>query len=171
MREQYVCKVASPDEMERKWDYEISRHTDDRENWIIWKTEAKDNFREGKAIPYYGILDGEIICEATAIIHPDAAQNSEGLIDDRTAYLCAFRTNEPFRGKGYFSVLFRFMLDDLRKRGYTRVTLGVEPGETVNKEIYRHYGFTGFVKAKTEKYPDGTEIHVEYFLKNITGEI
>ena len=50
MPEQYICKVASPDEMERKWDYEISRNADDRENWTIWKEEALANLREGKAL-------------------------------------------------------------------------------------------------------------------------
>ena len=96
---------------------------------------------------------------------PDAAQNSSGLIDSRTAYLCAFRTNEPFQGKGYFSGLFRFMADDLRSRGYTRLTLGVEPEDQVNKAIYRHYGFTELIKTDTEKYPDGTTVDVEYYVK------
>ena len=162
---QYICRIASPEDMERKWDYEISRNADDRENWIVWKNEAIANLRAGRAIPYYGILDGEIICEATTIIDPDAAQNSSGLIDRRTAYLCAFRTNEPFRGKGYFSGLFRFMESDLRSRGYTRLTLGVEPEDQVNKAIYRHYGFTELIKTDTEKYPDGTTVDVEYYVK------
>ena len=170
MPEQYICKVASPDEMERKWDYEISRNADDRENWTIWKEEALANLREGKAIPYYGILDGSIICEATAVIDPDSAQNSEGLIDGHTAYLCAFRTNEPFRGRGYFSELFRFMMNDLRDRGYTRVSLGVEPADTKNKAIYMHYGFTGYIKTETEKYPDGTVICVEYYAKDLPAD-
>ena len=165
MQGQYICRTASPEDMERKWDYEISRNVDDRENWIVWKKEAIANLREGRAIPYYGILDGGIICEATAIIDPDAAQNSSGLIDNRTAYLCAFRTNESFRGKGYFSGLFRFMTDDLRSRGYTRLTLGVEPEDQVNKAIYRHYGFTELIKTDTEKYPDGTTVDVEYYVK------
>ena len=167
MAGQYVCRIPTSGEMERKWDYEISRNADERENWMTWKEEALANFREGKAIPYYGILDGNIICEATAIIDLDSAQNSEGLIDDHTAYLCAFRTNEPFRGKGYFSVLFRFMLNDLRDRGYTRVTLGVEPADTENKAIYTHYGFTGYIKTETERYPDGTTIRVEYYAKDL----
>ena len=165
MQGQYICRTASLEDMERKWDYEISRNVDDRENWIVWKNEAIANLRAGRAIPYYGILDGEIICEATAIIDPDAAQNSSGLIDNRTAYLCAFRTNESFRGKGYFSGLFRFMTDDLRSRGYTRLTLGVEPEDQVNRAIYRHYGFTELIKTDTEKYPDGTTINVEYYVK------
>ena len=164
---EYICKTASPDEMERKWQYEIERHAADRANWIIWRKEALANAREGKAIPYYGFLDGEMICEATAMICPDAAQNSEGLIGAHTAYLSAFRTNEPFRGKGYFSGLFAFMLDDLRSRGFSSVTVGVETGDAKNKAIYRHYGFTRYIKTETEKYPDGTVICVEYYAKDI----
>ncbi len=165
MTDHNICKIASLDEMERKWRYEIDRHASGRENWIIWREEALENARNGKAIPYYGILDGSVICEATAVIHPETAQNSEGLIDQETAYLCAFRTNEPFRGKGYFSRLFAFLLNDLRSRGYRYVTLGVETGDTKNKEIYRHYGFTRYIRTATEEYPDGTVIRVEYYAR------
>ena len=125
----YLCKIASPDEMQRKWAYEIDRNVSDRGNWILWRETALANFREGRAIPYYGILDGEIICEATAVIDPEPARRSRGLVDEQTAYLEAFRTNEPFMGQGYFSRLFAFMLEDLRRRGYRRVTLGVERHE------------------------------------------
>ena len=109
MEGHYLCKIASPDEMERKWAYEIDRNVSDRGNWILWRETALANFREGKTIPYYGILDGEIICEATAVIDPEPARRSRGLVDEQTAYLEAFRTNEPFMGQGYFSRLFAFM--------------------------------------------------------------
>ena len=168
MTGRYICKIASLSEMERKWEYEINRHPDDQANWLVWREAALANFREGKAIPYYSILDGEIICEATAVIHPDAAQNSEGLIDSCTAYLEAFRTNEPFRGQGCFSMLFAFMVNDLYSRGYNRVTLGVETDDMKNKAIYAHYGFTHYIKTEDEKYPDGTAVQVEYYAKEIT---
>ena len=167
MSDRYICKIASLDEMERKWEYEIGRHTSGKENWIIWREAALQNRRDGKTIPYYGILDGNIICEATAVIHPGAVEHSQGLIDDHTAYLEAFRTNEPFRGQGYFSELFAFMLNDLRHRGYRRATVGVESEDMKNKAIYTHYGFTEYVKTETETYPDGSIIHVEYYAKDI----
>ena len=163
----YLCKIASPDEMQRKWAYEIDRNVSDRENWMTWREEALDNFREGKTIPYYGILDGEIICEATAVIDPEPARRSRGLVDEQTAYLEAFRTNEPFRGQGYFSRLFAFMLEDLRRRGYRRVTLGVETNDMKNKAIYTHYGFTGYLTTEQERYPDGTTVEVEYYAKTL----
>ena len=71
--ENYICKIASPEEMERKWDYEIALHSE-KGNWITWKGEAIEGARAGRSIPYYGILDGTIICEATAVLNPDFGQ-------------------------------------------------------------------------------------------------
>lgn len=167
MKPGYICKIASMDEMIEKWDYEIARSGEDRDNWIIWKKENIERFKSGNIIPYYGIYDGTIICEATAIISPKAVQNSNLLVGDTTAYLSAFRTLPEYQGRGYFSALFRYMVNDLKERGYVRLTLGAEPGEEKNRQIYSHYGFTEYIKSATEKYPDGTVIDVDYFAKSI----
>lgn len=164
----YLCKIASPEEMNRKWDYEIEHHVHDRENWMVWKKSALENFRKGSAIPYYGILDGSIICEATAALNPEIVQNREGLAGDRVVYLSAFRTIEGYQDKGYFSKLMKYMLADLRRRGYRKATLGVEPAEERNKSIYAHYGFVEYIKSAVETYPDGTVIEVDYYGKNLT---
>ena len=47
------------------------------------------------------------------------------------------------------------------------LTLGVEPEETRNKEIYKHYGFVEHIKNAKEVYPDGMEIDVEYYGKKL----
>ena len=73
MKSDYICKVPSLQEMNTKWDYEISHSGEDKSNWIIWKKENISRFKSGDIIPYYGILNGTIICEATAIISPRAA--------------------------------------------------------------------------------------------------
>lgn len=157
----FVCKIASVDEMECKWNYEIKKNKG--QNWKIWKTESIERVRNGQSIAYYGILNGKIICEATAMLDENIIQNSDGLVDDKTAYLCAFRTIEKYQGKGYFSKLFRFMIDDLKSKGYEKVTLGVEPTETENLKIYQHLGFNKHIKSAKEIYPDGTEIDVDYY--------
>lgn len=123
----YLCKIASLEEMNRKWDYEIEHNINDARNWIIWKSHFLENFKNDYIIPYYGILDGNIICEATAMLNSEAVQNSEGLVGNGVVYLSAFRTIEEYQGKGYFSKLMKFMLNDLKRRGIVRVTLGVEP--------------------------------------------
>lgn len=163
----YLCKIASLEEMNRKWDYEIEHNINDARNWIIWKSHFLENFKNDYIIPYYGILDGNIICEATAMLNSEAVQNSEGLVGNGVVYLSAFRTIEEYQGKGYFSKLMKFMLNDLKQRGIVRVTLGVEPAEETNKKIYAHYGFNEYIKSATEIYPDGTVIDVDYYGKNL----
>lgn len=163
----YVCKIASLEEMNAKWDEEIERHPASQSNWLTWKKEAVRNAESGKSVPYYGVLRGRVICEATAMLHPDAVQNSEGLVDEKTAYLCAFRTVPEYRGQGYFSKLLRFMLDDLAEKGCQRVTLGVEPDDENNLKIYRHFGFTDFIKHGREVYPDATAVDVDYYGKRL----
>ena len=160
----YVCKIADPGEMNRKWDDEISRHAE-KENWIAWKSEAIESARMGRSIPYYGILDGTIICEATAVLKPgcgQAAGETEPAVE-----LCAFRTNKEYRGQGYFSRLMRFVQEDLKRKGYRKAIVGVEPDEKRNREIYRHWGFTELVSTGTETYPDGTVIRVEFYGKQL----
>lgn len=158
---EYICKIATVDEMETKWDYEIKKHKSP--NWLIWKTQALERVKNRQSIVYYGFFSGKAVCELTAMLDKNTVQNSDGLVDEKTAYLCAFRTVEKYQGKGYFSKLFRFMLDDLKSRGYEKVTLGVEPAETENLKIYQHFGFDEFIKSAKEIYPDGTAIDVDYY--------
>ena len=160
----YVCKIASMEEMEQKWDYEIALHSE-KGNWIAWKGEAIESARAGRSIPYYGILDGTVICEATAVLNPDFGQ-ARGK-SDHTVELCAFRTNREYRGKGYFSKLMNFLQADLKQRGYRQAVVGVEPEEKRNREIYRHWGFTEDIATGTETYPDGTVIQFEILGKQL----
>lgn len=161
----YICKIASVDEMEAKWNYEIKKHKSS--NWKIWKAEAIERAKRGQSIAYYGILNGKIICEATAMLDKNTVQNYDRLVDDKTVYLCAFRTIEKYQNKRYFSRLFDFMICDLKGRGYEKVTLSVEPAEADNLKIYQHLGFNEFIKSAKETYPDGTVIDVNYYAKEL----
>ncbi len=165
MQDDYICKIATVQELDARWDVLVERYGGETDNWLIWRKGARADLLAGDAIVYFGLLGGRIICEATAMLNPAAVEESDGLVDEKTAYLKAFRTDEPYQGQGYFSRLFRFMLDDLTKRGYTRVTLGVEPTETKNKAMYAHYGFREYIKTTREAYPDGTPVVVEYYAR------
>ncbi len=167
MAQEYRCKLAGLADMEQQWERLIADAGQDRANWIVWKESAIRRAAAGEALPYYGILNGEIICEATANLCAHNVQNAEGLVDEKTAYLCAFRTAEGYRGKGYFSKLLRYLLNDLKRRGYEAATLGVEPKEEQNRQIYAHYGFDQYLKTVTEHEPDGTVITVDYYRKKL----
>ena len=165
--DKYICKIATIDEMNDKWDYEIEHASKNKNNWIVWKKENIERFQKGIIIPYYGLLNGLIICECTAMLDASIVQNSDRLVDEKTAYLSGFRTIKEYQGQGYFSKLFKFMIQDLISRGYERVTLGVEPEEKKNKAIYNKYGFSEHIKDGQEVYPDGTKVDVEYYGKEL----
>lgn len=167
----YECKIPTLEQINKRWDYEISIHNDnDQSNWIIWKEKLIQDVLSNRSITYYGFLNNEIIVEATASISPESyfVKNSKDLIDDKTAYLSAFRTNKEYRNQGFFSKLFNFMIDNLIKRGYTQFTLGVEKDDYLNKSIYLKFGFTKYIKTQIMEYPNGEKIEVEYYMKQIT---
>lgn len=159
----YICKIASIDEMETKWNYEIKKQKRRKAVLEVLKKDAVDHIKNGQSVTYYGKLNDKIICETTAMFDENIIQNSDKLVGDKTAYLCNFSTDKRYRGKGYFSKLFRFMIDDLKNRGYEKFTLGVEPDETKNLKSYQHLGFDEFIKTAQETYPDGTVIDVDYY--------
>lgn len=72
---EYICKIAAIDEMEVKWYYEIKKHKNC--NWKIWKNEAISRVKSGQSIVYYGVLNGEIICETTAMLDKSIVQNGK----------------------------------------------------------------------------------------------
>lgn len=160
---EYICKIATIDEMKRKWNYEIRKQKRRKAVLERLKRDAVAHIKNGQSVTYYGKLNNRIICETTAMFDENIIQNSDKLVDDKTVYLCNFSTDKKYRGKGYFSKLFRFMINDLKNRGYEKFTLGVEPAETDNLKIYKHLGFDEFIKSAQETYPDGTVIDVDYY--------
>lgn len=164
---EYICKIASVDEMERKWNYEIRKQRKRKTVLEGLKKDAVEHIKNGQSVTYYGKLNNKIICETTAMFDENIIQNSDKLVDGKTVYLCNFSTDKRYQGKGYFSKLFKFMIDDLKNRGYEKFTLGVEPTETKNIEIYQHLGFNEFIKSRKETYPDGTVIDVDYYKREL----
>ena len=165
----FACKIAPLSDIEKRWDTLIKNHPDNP-NWSIWKNDTIINNKNNYRISYYGYLDGLIITEATAIISPldTAISNSEKLISNDMAYLTGFRTDSKYQNKGYFSKLYKYMEKDLKSRGFTKLSLGVEPQEVKNMMIYFKYGFTNYIKTATETYPTGKTITVNYYYKEIT---
>ena len=173
--EEFICKKATKKEMEQNWKYLIEIHPND-DKWKLYKEEAIKNQTEEKSIVYYGILNGQIITEATAMLENLDVQNTEGLVDENTIYLSAFRTRKEYQEKGYFSKLYKYMENDLKMQGYTTLTLGVEPSEVKNMLIYFKYGFTNYIKTEYETEPptkEGEEpkkIIVNYYSKKLLEE-
>lgn len=165
----YKCVIATEELLNKKWNIEIKKH-DNSDVWKKFKIESLRNI--DNRIVYMGILNDEIITESTAIISENDIdmQNKVGLIGEGKAYLTAFRTNKEFENQGYFSKLYSFMEEDLKKRGFKSLTLGVEPCETRNIQIYFKWGFTKYIKTDYEYYSNGEKILVNYYEKELINE-
>ena len=59
------------------------------------------------------------------------------------------------------------MEEDLKKKGFTSLTLGVEPSEIRNIQIYFKWGFTKYIKTDYEFYSDDEKIIVNYYEKKL----
>ena len=173
---EYVIKIATLEEIEKRMDYLIEIHPNNN-LWVVAKENAIRGFNEQSKIMYIGILNGEIICEATAYIKEDAfvgdIKNTEELLSDKRCYLSAFRTNKEYQGNGYFSKLYKYMEEDLKEKGYKELCLGVEPSEVKNMQIYFKYGFTNYIKTTIESYPaidensNPEDVIVSFYYKEI----
>ena len=154
----YVCRVATLEELLKRWDYLIAIHHGSAA-WRGYRALALRNYRAGSAISYLGFLNGESISEATAYVAQSAfagdLSDPSGLLSERRAYLAAFRTNREYEGQGYFGRLYRYMESDLRQRGYSELCLGVGPEDVRDMEIYFHLGFREYMKTTVEAAPVG----------------
>ena len=172
----FVCKIANRDDIVKRMDYLIESHPDNNE-WVKAKENALRGYDEGSKIMYIGLLNDEIVCEATAYIKYSAfvgdIDDPEGLLSDTMAYFSGFRTNKEHEGKGYFGKLYKFMENDLIERGYKEFCLGVKPRNVRNMEIYFHLGFEEFVRTRIEYEPSKEDnsktelVAINYFKKTI----
>lgn len=166
---EFSCKIATREELLKRWDYLIAIHPNNNE-WTRYKAMALRNYDNGSSITYLGFLDGDIICEATAYVNETAFEgdlsDSSNLLSEHMAYLAAFRTNKELEGKGYFSKLYQYMEKDLKNRGYNELSLGVGPEAVRNIEIYFHLGFKEYIKTSIE-YENDKEDVILFYKKKI----
>lgn len=162
----YKCVIASKELIIKKWDEEIIKHS----NCDLWKSFKEESLKNlDTRLVYMGLLNGNIITECTAVISANDLniQNKDNLVGEKKAYLTAFRTKKEFENKGYFSKLYKFMEEELKMRGFKSLTLGVEPCEVRNMQIYFKWGFIKYIKTDYEYYPNGERILVNYYEKEL----
>lgn len=156
-------RIATVDEVAKQFDWLIDTH-ENKEQWQEWKNCFIRRINNGTYVPYYGFIGDTCICEAYAVYK---TTNIPELTENNKIYFTAFRTRPEYRNQGYFSKLYRFMLDDLQKKGYNTFTIGVESTELENKLRYTHWGFTKYITSEVDEYSDGSMHIIEYYEKVI----
>lgn len=172
-QDNYICKIASLDEIKKKWDYEIEIHSDNP-LYLKAKEEYLKEAKKGTRIVYVGILGNEIICDVTAIIKKEGilseSRNHDDLVSDKRCFLCAFRTNKEYENKGYFSKLYKFMENDLIKKGFTEFSLSVDTSKKRNMDIYKKWNFTNFIRSEVILTTDYKYITYNYYFKKTSED-
>ena len=97
------------------------------------------NIAAGNAVVWALEHEGAMIGELYAFFDLEDRAFADG---KSTAYLCAFRVKEGFRGQGLGSRLMETALGELKGRGFRRASIGVSESEPQNLRLYRRFGFT-----------------------------
>ncbi len=101
------------------------------------------NIAAGNAVFWALDFGGELIGELYVFLSLDDKDFADG---KNTAYLCAFRVREGYRGQGLGSRLMRAALAELKEIGFHTATIGVGSDKPQNIRLYRRFGFIEKVK-------------------------
>ena len=133
-----TVRKATGEEMLELWGYRDSDAVSPTARFFY------DNISSGNADFWTTEDDGKLIGELYAF--RDIPEDRDFADGKTTAYLCAFRVEKEYRGRGLGSRMMETVLADLKANGFRRVTIGVGPEEEQNVRLYRRMGFTEKVK-------------------------
>ena len=148
----YECHPATMDDLECIWEKNIRQNPEDP-RWIRWRDEYIGYNRNGQALTYVVVCDGEPVGEGTLLFAPEceAIAGRTVLADGATvANINALRIEKAHERQGHISAMVRLMEAEAARRGYQRLTIGVEEKEKRNQAIYRHWGYQRLVLTEVE---------------------
>ena len=130
-------RTASAEEMLALWGYQSPANASPTAQFFY------QNIRAGNAVFWTIENDNALIGELYGFLNLTDTDFADGT---STAYLCAFRVKDGFRGQGLGSRLLETALAELKRRGFRQATIGVSPDEPQNVRLYRRHGFLRKIK-------------------------
>ncbi len=132
-----VVRKSGSGEMLKLWGYESVSEAPPTARFFC------RNIDSGNAV-FHALYDGGAIAGELYVFRKlDDTDFADG---KTTAYLCAFRVEKEYRGKGYGSLLMKTALTELKKEGFEYAAIGVGMTEEANIKMYTHMGFTTKIK-------------------------
>ena len=135
MSKEYKYQEASIDDLEKRWDKNIADNEGD-DRWVAWKKETIEKNKSNKIKTFVVMYGEEPIGEGTLVFSQQSVE------------INALRIDKQYEGKGHISKLVKFMEQYAKSKGYKTATIGVEPCETRNIQIYFHWGYDSFVNSE-----------------------
>ena len=127
-----LIRKATGDEMLKLWGYPDVVSSSPTAKFF-WR-----NIASGNTVFWTLDNDGDLIGELYVFMDLDDKDFADG---KNTAYLCAFRVKEGFRGQGLGSSLINAALAELKESGFRSATIGVGSDKPQNIRLYRRLGF------------------------------
>lgn len=133
-----LIRIGSVDELKLLW----GNNSSPTQNYFI------EGIKKGN-IEFWTIendKDNSLVGEL--YIFWDSADKDEANGKDRV-YLCAFRTNEKFRGLGLGKALMKRVLQRVVEKGFCEATIGADNDDADRlSKIYKSWGFSELVKLQ-----------------------
>ena len=132
-----IIRKATADEMLTLWGYEDPGTASPTAKLFY------DNISSGNTVFWTLDNGGDLIGELYVFLDLEDKDFANG---NNTAYLCAFRVKPEYRGRGLGTSLMEKALEELKKAGFHKATIGVESNEQANILLYSRLGFIEKIK-------------------------
>lgn len=161
-------RTATIKELQDWWNSKIAENPEDN-SWVVWKNRFIESNINGQYVTFFAFDNGKYAGQCTLILENEDTD----LTGNGKAEINKLELDKEHRGQGNATVIFDVVKQYAKKRNIKTLTIGVEPCEIRNMQIYFHWGFTKYLKCTTETYPPknnsvcGETITVLWYEKNL----
>ncbi len=152
MNDNIEVRLASVGEVETWWDKKISKRPNDF-SYKKWKENFVEGNKNGLRKTFFAFENGKYIGQGTLLLESD----DKVLTGKGKAEIIKLELLPKYRGKGIATKIYQKIESFAKKQKIKMLTIGVEPCEVRNMQIYFHWGFTTFLQCTSETYPPKTE--------------
>ena len=150
-------REANITELTEWWNNRIKKSPEDN-SWVVWKKIFIEENKNGKRKTFFAVKDGKFIGQCTLLFESEDKIMTGG----GKAEIIKLEIVKEERGKGFATQIYNALKIYAKKHGIKTLTIGVEPSEIRNMQIYFHWGFTNFLQCVSETYPSAN--------KNVIGK-
>lgn len=145
-------RLATEEEIENWWNKKIQKRPHDNA-YKVWKSNFVVGNKRGERKTFFAFENGQYIGQGTLLLKSkDKVMTGKG-----RAEIIKLEVEKKWRGQGVSSQICHEIERYAKVNGIDTLTIGVEPCEVRNMQIYFHWGFTTFLQVVTETYPPKTK--------------
>lgn len=143
-----TVREATIAEVKEWWDNHVLENAADNSH-KVWRESFVSENKSGKRKTFYAWDGNKNVGQGTLVFE----SNDKNLTGNGSAEIIKLEVIEDYRNRKISSLIYNYIQDYARQKGIHTLTIGVEPCEVRNMQIYFHWGFTNFIQCITETYP------------------